>query len=242
MSIRGEVGYEEGKLSDIIQTSAQYIYWHWRHVVERPGWLTESRKEMYARVITEAGCPDATIIGFLDGTHRGVARPRFYQRIVYNGWKHGHSLLFIAVCFPDGTFLLRGPVSGRQNDLFALRETGLWEYLSNSLGGYAVGGDGIFPTLEWLHSKKLFMDGLLDEQDSTAYSSVRICVEWLFGIWTQNFRFFMLEEAQQLGRTYPALHYNVGAILGLALNVTYGNKIADFFSCATPTLETVFTH
>ena len=54
-------------------------------------------------------------------------------------------MLFIAIAFPDGTFLLRGPLAGHWNDLTALEATSLGDDLSTLLDGNAIGGDSIFP-------------------------------------------------------------------------------------------------
>ena len=85
------------------------------------------------------------------------------------------TLLFISVAFPDGTFLLRGPVGGRSNDLNILKSYGLMDDLPTLFHGWAIGGDGLFPVSALLHSNKIF-DALVDPADRAAYAQVRISV------------------------------------------------------------------
>lgn len=179
------------------------------------------------------------IVGFVDGTRKPLCRPFYLQQSYYNGWLHNHTLLFIAICFPDGTFLLRGPVGGHNNDIHILESSGLCADLPRLFRGYAIGGDGIFPTTAYIHPIEMF-DRLISPMLRKAYSSVRIAVEWLFNDITNHFQFLALRRKQHVWQTQPAMMYKVGAVLALARNCLYGNEISDHFQCQSPTLSTVF--
>ena len=79
--------------------------------------LTSECLERYATAAWEAGMPDASVWGFLDGTFRPCARPISNQREMYSGHKRRHGMKYQAIMAPDGLFAhLSGPYSGRRHD------------------------------------------------------------------------------------------------------------------------------
>ncbi|CAN0383785.1 unnamed protein product [Pylaiella littoralis] len=72
-----------------------------------------------------------TLLGFIDGTVRGIARPKRDQRLFYNGHKRKHAMKFQGVITPDGLFVdLWGPVVGTRHDSYLLEQSGLLQKLS----------------------------------------------------------------------------------------------------------------
>ena len=65
----------------------------------------------YADAIHAKGAPLENCFGFIDGRVRPIARPDQRQRIVYNGHKRVHSLIFQSVALPNGLIgNIYGPV------------------------------------------------------------------------------------------------------------------------------------
>ena len=61
--------------------------------------------------------------------------------------RKNHCLVYISICFPDGTACIRGPINGCHNDLGALDILGLNdEGIRNEIttDAFVLGGDGIF--------------------------------------------------------------------------------------------------
>ena len=70
------------------------------------------------------------LFGFVDGTVRGIARPKNNQRQVYSGHKRVHALKLQNVTLPNGMIAnLSGPYEGRRHDSFTLAESGLLNQL-----------------------------------------------------------------------------------------------------------------
>ena len=64
--------------------------------------------------------------GFIDGTVRPVLRPGEHQKVLYNGHKRVHAILFHSVVAPNGLIAnLFGPVEGRRHDSGMLALSGL---------------------------------------------------------------------------------------------------------------------
>ena len=239
LDLEAELGYPDYKISAICTAAANYIYDTHYAKLNAASWMTPERREAYAAAIQAKGCPFDDIMGFMDGTRRPVARPKALQEAYYNGWLHNHSMLFLAVSFPDGTFMMRGPLGGRWNDVTALSDFGLDEDGPALCGDFhKIGGDGIFPINQWFTSNAIFLneDGAAGER----YNASRIAVEWLFGDISNIFRYFRSKDRQKVGEGVPARHYVAGAVLAMARNCIHGNIISEYFGVSPPTLEEVF--
>eukprot|EP01013_Petalomonas_cantuscygni_P043980 TRINITY_DN8627_c0_g2_i1.p2 TRINITY_DN8627_c0_g2~~TRINITY_DN8627_c0_g2_i1.p2 ORF type:complete len:389 (+),score=43.56 TRINITY_DN8627_c0_g2_i1:182-1348(+) len=233
-------GYPDWLLSSIVRTTVERIVDDWYRCIASPPWLNDERLTRYAERLTQAGCPIPTIAGFMDGTRRVASHPRDGEECWYNGWLHNHTMLFIATAFPDGTFLLRGPVSGRWNDINALSSTGLDTDLPELLGGHAVGADGVFPIQPHVIGMDVHMEGLVDAEHKAGSSSTRVAVERLFGSISNVFRSLRNKDPQRLMVSIPALTYQAGAVLALARTCLYGNTLGSVFDMPPPALQVCF--
>jgi hypothetical protein len=237
--------YRHAVLSDIINTTARLLVARsWRHLV-RPLHLSEERLESYADAVHDHGCPGISIVGFIDGTRRSIAKPAFAQNVFYNGWLHNWSTLWIAIAFPDGSLLLRGPVAGHNNDLGAMQQTMLSRDLDDLLKNFTVGGDDIF-----VHERRHIITRadfahlpLAQQTEANRnFSASRIIVEMVFEEITSSFRMFRFTEHQKWNLTHPAVHYRAAAILAIARKSLYPQetKIGQMFDLDTPSLQTLF--
>lgn len=237
------LGWGDFKISCVVRSIANLVSEKYYRFLKHPCWINEARLDYYSTKIYSKGCPDPTVTGFIDGTRRSISRPIQGQATYYNGWLHNFNMLFIAIAFPDGTALIRGPGPGRWNDLTILHETGLDDELPHLFGGLSIAGDGIFPILPNLRSMKVFLSGMEpNSQYAMQFSSVRVSVEWLFQSFSNVFRLFQSESSLKALQTIPAILYRCACIFGICRNCLYGSQISEYFNCTPPKLDEVFPH
>ena len=233
------IGFPDFKQSAIIHATARLLVVQHGHILHSPTWLTPARLASYASAISQNGSPTRTVVGFIDGTRRPTTHPDRFQNVFYNGWKHIHNLLFISIAFPDGTFLLRGPVGGHQNDVGALNATSLARDLPRLFGLWRIGGDGGFPASSGIISISLFINaGALGL--ARMFASSRVAVEWLFADITNNFRFLQYKTGQKIHQTEPAVIYTAAAVLALARTTIHHNELSGYFHISPPSFEEIF--
>ncbi|KAE8978631.1 hypothetical protein PR002_g24663 [Phytophthora rubi] len=96
--------------------------------------LTDATLSAYASAIYKKGAPLQTCVGFIDGTVRGMCRPKKIQKYVYNGHKRKHALKYQSVLAPDGIIIhLSGPFPGTCHDAFILQPSRRLEVASPAL-------------------------------------------------------------------------------------------------------------
>ena len=83
---------------DFIYTSHRHRLQNW----DRNPFLQPYQLHRYADAIHQQGAPLNNCFGFVDGTVRGIARPKYNQRVMYNGYKRVHSIKFQSVVTPNG--------------------------------------------------------------------------------------------------------------------------------------------
>ena len=110
----------------------------------------------YAEAIHRAGAPMRNIVGFVDGKLQHLARPGFYQHVLYNGNDRVHGFKWQGLMLPNGMQPFPfGPICGSNHDSFMLRESRLLEAMariSSYLGwAYAFYGDLAYPHDRFLY-------------------------------------------------------------------------------------------
>ncbi len=79
-----------------------------------------------ADAVHNKGAPLENCFGFIEGIVRPIARPKYYQRVMYNGPKRIHSLKFQSVVLPNGLIAnLAGPFEDKRHDSTMLHESEL---------------------------------------------------------------------------------------------------------------------
>ncbi|KAL1759138.1 hypothetical protein FB107DRAFT_186023, partial [Schizophyllum commune] len=86
-------------LSEAVNYIVEYVDRRWHHLLDfdSNGLLHPTRLEAYARAIHRHGAPLWGVWGFIDCTIRRIARPSWYQRVAYNGYKKFHALKYQAI-------------------------------------------------------------------------------------------------------------------------------------------------
>ena len=75
---------------------------------------------------------------------------------------------------------------------------------------------------------------------NSSMSSVRSCVEWLFGDIVNYFKFIDFKKNLKIGLSNIGKLYIVCAVLQNALTCLYGNLTSEFFDLHPPTLQEYF--
>ena len=109
------------KVLDIVYDANHHRLESW----DQP-FLSPDKLNNYAQAIHERGAPLQNCFGFVDGTVRAIARPKYNQRIMYNGHKRVHAIKFQSIVLPNGLICnLSGPYEGKRHDSVILHESGV---------------------------------------------------------------------------------------------------------------------
>ena len=182
--------------------------------------------------------------GFIDGTIRGIARPKRGQRLCYSGHKRKHGLKYQSIALPNGLIgYCWGPILGRRHDCTMLYQSGLQNQLATLMqhvgASFCVYGDPAYPLT--VYFQRAFVNpaaGSHEEDFNRRMSSVRIVVEWSFGIVTTLWTWVDLKRRQQLW-LFPVARYYLCAVLLTNFHtcVRGGNNISYYFRLPPPALD-----
>ena len=125
--------------------------------------------------------------GLIDGTVRKIARPKYLQRIMYNGHKRVHAIKFQSIVLPNGLISnLSGPYEGKRHDCTMLEESRVLPNLRQVAFHNGVPlclyGDPAYPL--GVHLQGPFRELPLTpkmQAYNKAMSKLRVSVEWMFG-------------------------------------------------------------
>jgi len=192
------------------------------------------------------------VVGFIDGTLRGIARPAEAQDIWFNGHHWTHGVLWQAFTAPCGLIIdLAGPMPGRAHDCRILNKSRLLPRFvaACAAAGYAIGTFLIYADAGYHNSAVLQAPfrRIAGAYASAAHRSlnrlmsrVRIVVEWGFGRVTALWPFFRFSGGQKLGRQPIGQMYVVAVLLTNAHCCLHGNQTCQYFGLEPPTLEDYF--
>ena len=160
--------------------------------------------QSYADAIHNKGAPLENCFGFVDGTVRRIARPKYNQRIMYNGHKRVHAIKFQSVVLPNGLIgNLAGPFEGKRHDGTMLNESGLLTNLEQvafyNYHPLCLYGDPAYPLR--VHLQAPFRNVELTpemREFNKEMSRVRVSVEWMFGNITKYFKFVDFKRQMKL--------------------------------------------
>ena len=171
---------------------------------------------------------------------RGIARPKYNQRVMYNGYKRVHSIKFQSVVTPNGLIAnLAGPFEGKRHDSTMLHESGLLTDLRR-VGVYngdplCLYGDPAYPL--GVHLQAPFRGNNITPQMAIynkAMSEVRIAVEMLFGNISNYFKFIDFKRQMKVNLSSVGKMYVVCALLEDAQTCLYGNQVSEMFGIDPP--------
>ena len=227
---------------DFIYTSHRHRLQNW----DRNPFLQPDQLHRYADAIHQQGAPLNNCFGFVDGTVRGIARPKYNQRVMYNGYKRVHSIKFQSVVTPNGLIAnLAGPFEGKRHDSTMLHESGLLTDLRHVAfyngDPLCLYGDPAFPL--GVHLQAPFKGNNITPQMALynkAMSEVRIAVEMLFGNILNYFKFIDFKREMKVNLSPVGKMYVVCALLENAQTCLYGNQVSQMFGIDPPLLNDYF--
>lgn len=135
-----------------------------------------------------------------------------------------------------------GPVEGRRHDTTLLRMSNLLQYIADhpvlSALGILIYGDPAYGTGEYIVSP--FMGAHLTSAMKTfnkTMSSVRVTVEWFFGMMKQTWSFIDWQKKHKILLSPVAKFVKISVLLvNCHTCIRGGNQISDFFDCPPPSL------
>ncbi|KAG2207260.1 hypothetical protein INT45_008061, partial [Circinella minor] len=75
-------------LSIIFNSMIEYLFYKYKSTLNfAKSQFTRDRLQLFADAIARKGSPISNVVGFIDGTVRGICRPVVNQEVVYNGHK-----------------------------------------------------------------------------------------------------------------------------------------------------------
>ena len=97
-------GRNPSSLCLIFNTVLDKVYLNHNHRLESwdQPFLSPELLNTYATTIHNHGAPLQNCFGFVDGTVRRISRPKYLQRVMYNGHKRVHAMKFQSVVIPNG--------------------------------------------------------------------------------------------------------------------------------------------
>ena len=169
-----------------------------------------------ADAIHNKGAPLENCFGFIDGTVRPIARPKYHQRVMYNGHKRINSIKFQSVVLPNGVIAnLARPYEGKRHSTM-LHESGLLGSLQqiafHNNQPLCLYGDPAYPL--GVHLQAPFRNRELTpemREFNKAMSALRVSVEWMFGNITKYFSFVDFKRQMKVNLSATGKIYCVAA-------------------------------
>lgn len=260
-------GRDYSQLSRIFKWSIDFMYEKHRHKVEGNLQWYSDRFDMYHQAVTKKIIDSprninrgfipmevSNIFAFLDGTGLEIARPgNGAQNPFWNGYMHGHYLIFQGLSFPDGMLVIEGAFPGYQPDTMVWRDSLMREELEIIMAGreaegqprYKVYADKIYSNSALVtaaYSRRFHRDGLQDWQIRTnrLMSDIRVGVEWSFGKLISRNKFVSYGQAMKLQASPVSKYYHVAVLLTNAHTCMYGCQQTTYFGIMPPDVNEYF--
>ena len=260
-------GRDYSQLSRIFKWSVDLMYEkHKDKVHGNLSWYSE-RFDMYhqaiiEKIISSSRNPNqgfvpievSNIFGFLDGTGLEIARPgNGAQNPFWNGYLHGHYLIFQGISFPDGMVVIEGAFPGYQPDTMVWRDSQMREDLevimaerfAQGRARFKVYADKIYSNsvlVTAAYSCRNYRYGLHDWQIrmNRLMSDIRVGVEWSFcKIITRN-KFVSYGKSMKIQSSPVSKYYHIAILLANAHTCMYGCQQTSYFGIVAPDINEYF--
>ena len=218
-------GRDYSQLSKVFNTA---LHWHYDHHVAKVcgniNWYAD-RFDLYMESVHRKilACdlnpiPNqvprnlSRVFGFIDGTANPICRPRGnnnMQNPYYNGYHHGHFLIWQGVSFPDGMVVIEGPFPGYFNDVMVWRDCQIRhdleiimnERVQENLPRLVLYADKIYNNSPLIRAAWSRRHGEVTPWmiiENSIMSKIRVAVEWTFGSIVMLFKFVSFKVGQKL--------------------------------------------
>ena len=192
------------------------------------------------------------IWGWIDCTRRPIEKPSptlfpgvDLQREFYSGFKRSHCILWQAIGTPDGLIAhLSEPMVGRRHDLSQYHRENIGDHLHNRFSTWGpsppkIVGDPAYRYVDTAYVTTPIPDvsnmypgspeHAVCSLANRVYSSVRIAIEWNFGIILLKFRRWRVHK-MQIGKGLDVKAYMACAFMTNCFNcASGGNEISQYY-------------
>lgn len=196
----------------------------------------------------------SNLFGFLDGTGLEIARPgNGAQNAFWNGYLHGHFLIFQGISFPDGMTVIEGAFPGYQPDTTVWRDGGLRrelealmnERIANNRPRLKIYADKMYANtilITAAHNLRNNRGGLAAWQimQNRVMSDIRVGVEWAFGKIIVRNKFVSFGKSMFIQNSPVSKYYHIAVLLANAHTCMYGSQQTRYFGVAPPSVEEYF--
>lgn len=234
-------------LRSIFYHVLQFLYDRWGpHLTELRMDRVAPRLAEFSAAYADAGSPYDSCFAMLDGSVKQVCRPQFEQRELYNGHKKFHCLGFQGLSTPDGLFLqFSGGIPGARHDMHILRESGIVPVIQEYMDGlgpaerrFMVYADKGYQNSDIIITPYRDFEMNEDREGINAeMSSVRVSVEWMFGVLMSLWKYLNTPKLLRVGTMPVTQFFIVAAHLTNLHACLYGNIVSDKFGVVTHVLE-----
>jgi nuclease HARBI1 len=269
-TLQSTFGRDHSQISRIFNAAIDFMYQHHRQKVQgNLDWYAD-RFDLYnaailKKILNMGANPYAgyvpnelvDIFAFLDGT--GLEIARLYggvnlQNPFWNGYMHGHYIIFQGISFPDGMTVIEGPEPGYYTDTMVWRDCEIRHTLRNIMQDRQAAGqrwlklyaDKIYSTNDLITAAYSLRDNRLGLQqwmktNNRIMSAIRVAVEWSFGKIVGQSKFVTFGRAMTLQRCPVSKLYHVAVLLANAHTCMYGGQHLSYFGVVPPTVEEYFS-
>ncbi len=189
----------------------------------------------------------------MDATANEICRPggpANIQNAFWNGYHHGHFIIWQGVSFPDGMIVLEVPFPGYETDTMVWRDCEIRNQLQDIMDArlaedpprqrLRLYADKIYNTSLLIVAAWNLRHGPVNEwqtAENRVMSGIRVAIEWTFGTIIMLFKFPDFCKGQKLGESPLAKHYIISALFANCHCCLYGDQHTAHFDCLPPTLE-----
>jgi hypothetical protein len=257
-------GRDYSTLSRVFNTALEFHYTHHSNKISgNISWYSD-RFDMYHEAVQQKilqsdlnplqGLIPAhldNIFAFLDGTANEICRPGGNdnaQNAFYNGYHHGHFIIWQGVSFPDGMLVIEGPFPGYYTDTMVWRDCNIKNQLEEEMQVRIQNGQ---PRLK-LYADKIYNSSILVTAawsirhgevfpwmivENSIMSKIRVAVEWTFGTVICLYKFVDFCKGQKLYQSPLTKHYTIACMLANCHTCIYGDQHNEYFNVDPPTIE-----
>jgi hypothetical protein len=261
-----EWGREYSQLSKLFNTCLDFLHTeHADKVIGNIAWY-QDRFNLYNQAIRTklSQSPHLPIPGqipanlddtfaFLDCTANEICRPggpNANQNAFYNGYHHGHFIIWQGISFPDGMVVMEGPEPGYETDTMVWRDCLIRNQLEAIMQSRLADNppqrrlklyaDKIYNTCPLVTAAFNRRHGAVVAwmtAENFLMSKIRVAIEWTFGSIVMLYKFVDFAKGQKLMESPLSKHYVVAVLLANCHTCVYGDQHNEYFDCDPPSLD-----
>jgi nuclease HARBI1 len=267
ISLQDIFGRDYTQLSRIFKLTVDLIYMHHKDKVHgNLDWYADRfdtyHEAIVRKILLSSKNPNinflpievSNIFAFLDGTGLEITRPsNGAQNPFYNGYLHGHYLIFQGISFSDGLVVIEGAFPGYQPDTMVWRDSEMRRELDRIMNEREGQGRTRFK----LYADKIYRNSMLvtaaynlrnnpnglsqwQIELNNLMSDIRVAIEWSFGKIIERNKFVSFGKSMKIQNSPVSKYYHIAILLANAHTCIYGCQHTKYFNIQPPSLEDYF--